>query len=35
MNTKQAIITLLITMLTVPLLLDAWAHLVLWLGGRI
>ena len=35
MTTKQALITLLIFMVTIPILLDGWAHLVLWMGGRI
>ena len=33
MTTKQALITLLAFMVTIPLLLDGWAHLVVWLGG--
>ena len=35
MTTKQALITLLIFMVTIPLLLDGWVRLVLWMGGRI
>lgn len=33
MTTKQAIIFALAFMVTVPLLLHGWAHLVLWMGG--
>ena len=33
MTVKQALITLLAFMVTVPLLLHGWAHLVLWMGG--
>ena len=33
MTTKEALITLLAFMVTVPLLLHGWAHLVLWMGG--
>ena len=33
MNTKEALITLLAFMALIPILLDAWAHLVLWMGG--
>ena len=32
MTTKEALITLLIFMVTIPILLDGWAHLVLWMG---
>ena len=35
MTTKQALITLLAFMVLIPILLDAWAHLVLWMGGGI
>ena len=35
MTTKVALITLLAFMVAIPLLLDGWAHLVLWMGGRI
>ena len=35
MTTKEALTTLLAFMVTIPILLDGWAHLVLWLGGRI
>ena len=33
MTTKEAIITLLAFMVLIPILLDGWAHLVLWMGG--
>lgn len=34
MTTKQALITLLIFMVTIPLLLHGMVILTLWMGGR-
>ena len=33
MTTKQAILIFLTFMVTIPILLDAWAVLVLWIGA--
>jgi hypothetical protein len=33
MTTKQALITLLAFMVTIPCLVYGWAHLMVWMGG--